>query len=46
MHLDPASDEVARFRDLYEYVRSYAAPDRRTEDGTRFVTEAGAWAGP
>jgi hypothetical protein len=43
--LDPGLDEVARFRDLYGYVRSYAAPDRRIEDGARFVGEAGAWAG-
>jgi hypothetical protein len=43
--LDPASDEVARFGDLGGYVRSYAAPDRRTEDGARFVAEAGEWAG-
>jgi len=45
VHLDPVSDEVARFRDLYGYVHSYAAPDRRTEDGKRFVTDAGKWAG-
>jgi CHAT domain len=45
VNLDPAADEVARFRDLYGYVRSYAAPDRRTEDGARFVSAAGAWAG-
>ncbi len=40
-----APAEVARFRDLYGYVRSYAAPDRRAEDGARFVREAGEWAG-
>lgn len=45
VHLDPDSAEVARFRDLYGYVRSYAAPDQRTEDGARFVREAGEWAG-
>jgi tetratricopeptide (TPR) repeat protein len=45
VNLDPAWDDVARFSDLYGYVRSYAAPDRRTEDGARFVNEAGAWAG-
>jgi hypothetical protein len=45
VNLDPASAEVTRFRDLYGYVRSYAAPDRWTEDGVRFVSEAGAWAG-
>jgi hypothetical protein len=43
--LNPSSDEVARFRDLGGYVRSYAAPDRLTEDGARFVREAGEWAG-
>ena len=43
--LDSGSDELARFRDLYAYVQSYAVPDRRTEDGTRFVAEAGGWAG-
>jgi tetratricopeptide (TPR) repeat protein len=45
VRLDPASDEVARFGDLYGYTRSYATMDRRTQDETRFVTEAGAWAG-
>jgi tetratricopeptide (TPR) repeat protein len=45
VNLDPESDDVARFRDLYSYAHSYAAPDRRTEDGTRIVAEAGAWAG-
>jgi tetratricopeptide (TPR) repeat protein len=45
VNLDPASDEVARFRDLYGYVHSYAVPDRRTEDGARFVEAAGMWAG-
>jgi hypothetical protein len=43
--LDPASAEVARFADLYRYVRSYAAPDRVVSDGARFVAESGAWAG-
>ena len=43
--LDPASDEVARFGDLYGYARSYAAPDRRVADEARIVAEAGAWAG-
>src|SRR5262249_61821413 len=43
--LDPGSDEVARFRDLYGYVHSYAAPDRRTEDGSRFVDAAGGGGG-
>ena len=40
-----ASDEVAAFGDVYGYVRSYAAPDRRTEDEARLVAGAGAWAG-
>ena len=39
------SAEVARFADLYRYVRSYAAPDRVVSDGARFVAESGAWAG-
>jgi hypothetical protein len=43
--LDPSSNEVVRFRDLGGHVRSYAAPDRLTEDGARFVREAGEWAG-
>ena len=45
VQLDPASDEVARFRDLYGYVYSYAAPDQLAEDEARFVRAAGAWAG-
>jgi tetratricopeptide (TPR) repeat protein len=43
--LDPASDDLPRFRDLYWYARSYSAPDRRVADGTRIIAEAGAWAG-
>ena len=43
--LDPASDEMARFSDLYGYVRWHAAPDRRTADEARIVAEAGEWAG-
>jgi tetratricopeptide (TPR) repeat protein len=43
--LESARDEVARFADLSGYLRSYAAPDRQVEDGTRFVADAGAWAG-
>lgn len=43
--LDPASDEVARFADLYAYVRWRAAPDRWLADGARIVMDAGAWAG-
>ena len=41
----PESAELARFRDLYAYVRAYAAPDRRVDDGARFVAAAGEWAG-
>jgi hypothetical protein len=40
-----ADPGVARFADLYGYVRHYAVPDRRVEDGDRFIAEAGAWAG-
>jgi tetratricopeptide (TPR) repeat protein len=43
--LESVPGEVARFRDLYGYVRSYAAPDRPAEDGARIVADAGAWAG-
>ena len=43
--LDPASDEVVRFRDLHGYARWHAAPDQRTADESRIVTQAGAWAG-
>jgi hypothetical protein len=43
--LDPASDEVAAFGDLYGYARSHAAPDRRTVSETGIVERAGAWAG-
>ena len=45
VRLDPESAELARFRDLYGYVRAFAAPDRRVTDGARFVAAAGAWAG-
>ena len=45
VRLDPTSDDVVRFRDLYAYLDEYAAPDRWTEDGTRFVDLAGKWAG-
>jgi hypothetical protein len=45
VRLSPESDDVARFRDLYGYLDEYAAPDRWTEDGTRFVGLAGQWAG-
>src|SRR5450756_2324723 len=43
--LDPRSVAVERFRDLFEYTRHYAVPDRRTQDGARFLAEAGEWAG-
>jgi hypothetical protein len=43
--LDPDSRELATFCDLYEYVRSYAAPDKRAVDEPRIVAETGAWAG-
>jgi hypothetical protein len=43
--VDLEPDEVARFNDLSGYLRSYAAPDRQVEDGTRIVADAGAWAG-
>jgi hypothetical protein len=43
--LDPASDDVVAFGDLYECARWRAAPDRRDEDEARVVARAGAWAG-
>lgn len=43
--LAAGAGEVARFRELYGYARSYSAPDRRVADGARIVAEAGAWAG-
>ena len=45
VRIDRESDDVVRFRDLYAYLDEYAAPDRWTEDGTRFVDLAGKWAG-
>jgi hypothetical protein len=45
VELDPASDEVVAFGDLYECARWRAAPDRRDEDEARVVARAGAWAG-
>ena len=45
VNLESAPAEVARFADLYDYVRYYAVADRRVKDGARFVAEAGAWAG-
>ena len=43
--LDPGSDEVTAFGDLYEYARQHAAPDRREADAARIVTDMGEWAG-
>jgi hypothetical protein len=43
--LDPDAAEVRAFGDVYGWVRSYAAPDRRAEDEQRLVAELGAWAG-
>jgi tetratricopeptide (TPR) repeat protein len=43
--LDPVSDDVVAFGDLYECARWRAAPDRRDEDEVRVVARAGAWAG-
>ncbi len=43
--LEAGASEVARFRELYDYARSYSAPDRRVAEGARIVAEAGAWAG-
>ena len=43
--LDPGSDEVAAFGDLYLYARQHAAPDRRDTDAARIVASAGEWAG-
>src|ERR1700733_5163921 len=43
--VDLEPEEVARFADLSGYLRSYAAPDRQVEDGTRIVADTGAWAG-
>ena len=43
--LDPGSDEVTAFGDLYEYARQHAAPDRREADAARIVADMGEWAG-
>jgi hypothetical protein len=40
--LNPGSGELAAFADLYGYVRSYAAPDRRAVDEAQIVERAGA----
>jgi tetratricopeptide (TPR) repeat protein len=43
--LDPGSEEVAAFRDLYGFVRWRVAPYRRLIDQMKIVGTAGAWAG-
>ena len=43
--LNPASDEVIRFQDLYGDAHFHAALDQPTQDGARLVTAAGEWAG-
>jgi len=42
--VDPATVDAARFADLYDYTRSYAAPDRRTAEQQRYMALAGEWA--
>jgi hypothetical protein len=37
--------ELVAFRDLYEHVRWQAAPDRKSADEQRLVSQAGEWAG-
>jgi tetratricopeptide (TPR) repeat protein len=43
--VDPAAVDAMRFADLYDYTRSYAAPDRRTTEQQRYMEMAGEWAG-
>jgi CHAT domain len=43
--LDADAAEMAAFGDVYGWVRSYAAPDRRAEDEARLIAGLGAWAG-
>ena len=45
VNIDPESRDLAIFADLDSYIYSYAAPDRRVDDGARFVRQAGEWAG-
>jgi hypothetical protein len=45
VELDPGSGELAAFGELYGYVRSYAAPDRRAADEARIVDQVARWAG-
>jgi hypothetical protein len=42
--LDPASDELTAFGNLYEYVRWHVSPDRRSEDEARILRRVGSWA--
>jgi hypothetical protein len=43
--LDADAPQVRAFGDVYGYVRTYAAPDRRAQDEARLVADLGAWAG-
>ncbi|HXL93926.1 MAG TPA: hypothetical protein VN969_33750 [Streptosporangiaceae bacterium] len=43
--LDADAPQVRAFEDVYGYVRTYAAPDRRAQDEARLVNDLGAWAG-
>ena len=42
--VDPAAVDAIRFADLYDYTRSYAAPDRRADEQQRYMALAGEWA--
>jgi tetratricopeptide (TPR) repeat protein len=42
--LDPASDELTAFGNLYAYVRWHVSPDRRSQDETRILRRVGSWA--
>jgi hypothetical protein len=42
--LDPASDEVTAFGNLYGYVRWHVSPDRRSVDEARILHRVGSWA--
>jgi hypothetical protein len=41
-----APGEFAAFTDLYQYLRHYAVPDRRTASEAEIAARVGAWAGP
>ena len=41
VRLDPAAEEVAAFRDLYQYAGWRAVPDRRVSDQMKIVLAAG-----